>query len=371
MNKVMTDPYSPFQRQLLKLRRRYRSYLKSLPDNFYRLVGDWDFVFGKNRFLGEYFCFWLGHTLGIDDEELLQKASLGALFGRAFVAIQDRLMDEEKTYHPELDLLKNLFFQKFIKNFQQLLPLDHRFWIYFEKYYREYITGNYLELERRRSGTTQFPKTALSKIYRKTAIAKIPVAILALKAGKEKEIQPLNRALNMAITGIQICDDTIDWEEDLANQNFTYPLILAIELMRAEASLLLNLPLMRENIAEIFLLFGLADGLLTLSNCYLELAKKYISHLDQSPIFSHLDFLISRHKKVCRSLSEERKKASFCWTEPNYVKIAGSDEPILSIEKEKYLHFKEAVCPKKRHLDRQKILGRLQDILKEAEKLPR
>ena len=60
-----------------------------------------DYLVGKERFLGDYYAVWLSEIIGIDYQEIIVNLGVSYLFGRSFVIAQDQILDNPANFNQE------------------------------------------------------------------------------------------------------------------------------------------------------------------------------------------------------------------------------------------------------------------------------
>lgn len=101
-----------------------------------------------------------------------------------------------------------------------------RFFERLEAYLQEASTAE-RALWRHRGSVMRFTDDDLENLGRKNAVMKTAPAALAAVSGRWDLLPTAEAAFQDIAVAVQLVDDLLDWEEDLLEHNFTYPLTLA------------------------------------------------------------------------------------------------------------------------------------------------
>lgn len=262
--------------RLLALHGRYTAYLAELATPLGNISLDVDLLFGKERLFGEYYAFWLGEILGLNDDDILQEAAFGSLLGRAFVVVQDRVLDALGRADPHLVVLGGVFLSDFLDIFGSLLRGQPQFRERMRKWIHESAAANLREQREHREKLSPFSTRDFLGLGLKSGLIHIPVEALGLLASRKDAIEPLSQAMDLALLSIQICDDIADWRQDLSRQNFTYPLTVALQMIYGtdvrQQSVAENI----EAVPRALFFSGLAERLLNVSMACAILARNTV-----------------------------------------------------------------------------------------------
>jgi hypothetical protein len=246
-----------------------------------------DHLFGRRRFLGEYYCFWLGDTLGIRDNELIDDLTVATALGRASAVLHDVMADltipATRRYRQYAATLR----QAAVDRFASAVPDKRVFGRYARLYFKRSTTADETERRRHWNRLSPFTPADMAVLGQKTSACFIPAVALCLMSGQPESIPRFERFIEARNAAIQIWDDLADWREDLAVGNLTLPLTIGLRLMGLNSS---TLPLTRQGrerlqrrLAAVVSQTGMIQALLQLSDVYLALALSLVSDRPQLP----------------------------------------------------------------------------------------
>ncbi len=301
--------YELYENALPVLREMCLSYINTFPPHVVELVRriPFDDLIGCRKYLGEYYSFWLGETLSIPDQEILLDAGLASFLGRSYVVIQDLLIDDYKNHDPNLIFSIGLFLASSIEEYLSIVPAPSKFLQSFHGLLSTFIEANIVDQRKHRHLLSPFDDTAILELGEKTCVANCTVVALSLFAEKEFAIEPISNVINRSIIGLQICEDIMDWEEDLIRENHTLPVTLSIqmfikdcpqladELLEAPATFVNDL---RQQIYHPDTL----EQLLHEANKHFSIAINDLSQFSSSPIDDHLRAAIKRNNNLLEVL---------------------------------------------------------------------
>jgi hypothetical protein len=186
--------------------------------------------------LSHYLPFWLDEALS---EGRLRSAArqmaLANRFGQFFCLLRDVVIDRGDSEHFGVLLPADALFFQFVYRYQLLFPVDEPFWQYFERYWTEYL--NALAWEQRSCRRPRrYDHGDAVWWARKLSPIKICCAGMALLARRGEVLPNLEGLIDDLHIGWQVWDDLQDWEEDLSQGHWTWPLSLARERLHGPPS---------------------------------------------------------------------------------------------------------------------------------------
>ncbi|AJS57385.1 class 1 isoprenoid biosynthesis enzyme [Paenibacillus sp. IHBB 10380] len=164
-----------------------------------------------------YICyllpFWMKETSTLSNEDY-RKLSLGNVFAMLYFFIQDDLMDEPSNSDRSQLILSNLFYLHFLDIYRSYFASDSPFWTYFNQYIREWSDG--LTNENHKDYFQSDP----SMIAKKSAPLKLSSTGILLLSGQNDLIPTVSDLVERVLITLQMSDDWVDWQEDLADGNY-------------------------------------------------------------------------------------------------------------------------------------------------------
>lgn len=165
------------------------------------------------------FPWWLEKTLQQNPDTAFQADSVySTINGYYHIRLIDNLMDRHATV--ELTLLPALgfFHSQFQTPYQRYFDHRHPFWGFFER-----VWFRSAEVTIRDARLTDLTQDDFSRVAaKKTCAAKIPVAAVCYKYGREDLIAPWSQFLDAFGRWHQMWNDVIGWRSDLKNQTRTF-----------------------------------------------------------------------------------------------------------------------------------------------------
>jgi hypothetical protein len=210
-----------------------------------------------NVYLHFPFCFREAFTT-VAIEDLRTIALSGALW-MSYMRAQDDTIDKPEAVDPILLFLRDLYLRESIHLLYEIFPGDSAFWSSYSKYFDEYARSVLCEKENHSSVESRYNADEFHRLAKgKAAMAKYPVAALAVLSGEEEKMLLLTESLDWFHVGYQYWDDLIDWKEDLANSR--YSLLLARALDHLTPQMRAAPPgQLREKIGPVVYYSGLAE----------------------------------------------------------------------------------------------------------------
>jgi hypothetical protein len=271
------SPVTPFlsppaEAQLQRVRERYLGLGNALvPGGLATLELPIDYLFGQERFLGEYYCYWLGPTLGIHNSDLLAELTIATVFARAHAVLNDAMADAPRPPEPARIFASSLFLADALRRFAAIVPDQVAFWRHASRLLRLGSHLDRMERELHWNRLAEFHASDMKLLARKTSICFLPAVVLCLRAGVRQQLPLLFRAIEARNAAIQIRDDLCDWRDDFAAHNYTLPITLAMASFSAFPAAGTAAPeaMPPERVADGLYGTGLVEALLRLSDLYL------------------------------------------------------------------------------------------------------
>lgn len=197
-------------------------YLSSMP------------LFGRTSPVGDHLPFWLAESLGVVDDTTVNALGTATILGNAHIVIQDNIIDRQAHPDPQLVCLSNLLLARSLALFYSVVPSPAQFSSYVEHFLEQYSDAVLWENQHRGKVRKSFCAEDFTRVSWKGAPAKICVAAVALVAGEAGRIDRLSKAVDSFSLATQLLDDVRDWEEDIDNGIYSYPVTLAIRRLTPE-----------------------------------------------------------------------------------------------------------------------------------------
>jgi hypothetical protein len=223
-----------------------------------------------NVYLHFPFCFReVFTTVAVEDVRTI--ALSGALW-MSYMRAQDDTIDRPGGVDSALLFLRDLYLRESVQLLYGMFPCGSRFWTFYSEYFDEYARSVLCEKDNHSSIESRYDAAEFHRIAEgKAAMAKYPVAALAVLSGEDEKMLLLTESLDCFHVGYQYWDDLIDWKEDLANSK--YSLLLARALERIAPGMRPAPPdELREVIGRVVYYSGLAEEQLIWSFRYLDRA---------------------------------------------------------------------------------------------------
>lgn len=185
-----------------------------------------------NVYLHFPFCFAdVFPNVPTDD---LRTLSLSGVLWMSYMRAQDDAIDRPGTADPSLLFLRDAYMRESLHLLYKLLNWDSRFWSLYSTYFDEYARSVLDEQDKNLYMNVTEEASFHSIAKGKAAMAKYPVAALAILSGREDKLPLLAESLDCFHVGYQYWDDLVDWKEDFAAQKYSPLLARAIALIPAE-----------------------------------------------------------------------------------------------------------------------------------------
>ncbi|WP_256759392.1 class 1 isoprenoid biosynthesis enzyme [Cohnella sp. WQ 127256] len=166
-----------------------------------------------------YICFLLPEWLKeqtASTERLCRDLAIGNVFAMLHYFLLDDVMDEGAGFHRAevrsslvlSQLLQDLFRQRYHRH----LPVDSPFWVYYQSYIVDWASAVSQE------GTQLAEPDDPGQLARKSAPVKLCVAGMLLLSGQQELIPDLEKAIDLVLATLQLSDDWVDWQGDLADE---------------------------------------------------------------------------------------------------------------------------------------------------------
>ena len=179
-----------------------------------------------NVYLYFPFCFAdVFPNAAIDD---LRTLSLSATLWMSQMRARDDALDRPGTADPCVLFLRDAYLRESLHLLYRFIPSDCKFWSLYSTYFDEYARAVLQEQDENLYADATDDATFHRIAKGKAAMAKYPVAALAVLSGPEDKLPLLAEALDCFHVGYQYWDDLIDWKEDLETSKYSLVLARAI-----------------------------------------------------------------------------------------------------------------------------------------------
>jgi hypothetical protein len=308
MDKYMKkiQPFADFKGEMTELEERYHTFLDSLPANLAE-SGNTQFYERARRRENNpcivfYIPFWFAELFGIEDEDATKEIAMGNFYLYHYVTLKDDALDKKtvntKPYLQLSDILLKkalgIYFQFAHKN-RVLLSFKNLVyqWDQAEAY-----------LIRHQDRTLPYTPKDFEMMGKKAAMIKMCLPMFYEKQDSHILLN-VEKATDLAASGLQLMDDFLDWREDFEGGLYTYPLWLATSSHRQVVQN--NNGYKQPNLAEILYLGGVAEHILEKSNNYLYLSEDIFANLDGGYWVNFLDFTIRQNSSLVDTIQSKRQ----------------------------------------------------------------
>lgn len=152
--------------------------------------------------------------------------SLSGVLWMSYMRTQDNTIDTGGHADAVALFLRDIYLRESVHILHSMFPVCSAFWDFYSTYFDEYARAVLREQEHRfpaddvQHYETEYPAIAKGK----AAMAKYPVAALAVLSGDSSALPLLCESLDCFHIGYQYWDDLVDWREDLSARQYT-PLV--------------------------------------------------------------------------------------------------------------------------------------------------
>jgi hypothetical protein len=190
-----------------------------------------------------------------------------------YMRVRDDTIDKTERANPRLLFVADLYAREATHILYRMFPHNSKFWQYYATYFDEYARAVLNEQYGHSSLNAAYDVAEFHRIAKgKAAMAKYPVAALAILDGQEDKIRFLAESLDCYHVGYQYWDDLVDWKEDLANSMISLLLARALEHITVTEARLIAPEELREKIGRVIYYSNLATEQLDRSYDWLERA---------------------------------------------------------------------------------------------------
>ncbi len=247
---------------------------------------------------GEIGKLFIRYFSGLTDNFLI-KLEIAANYYYYSLLATDKMIDEiNSSINKEALLLSFLLREKSLHDLYHLFESGNHYWIYFEKYYKEYLVAISFEINDRYRNNCDITIEEMEFLYAgKAALAKALITAMALKVNNLQIIEPIEKSIDYYHIALCLYDDLQDWKEDWNNDNHSYLLKQVFK----------NNNLSKENTPNIKLIgkyiffSGEAINILDLAIDYHQKAINIINYIDCQDWKDE----INRHRQKCMDYKED------------------------------------------------------------------
>ena len=267
------------------------------------------YLIGRRRFLGNLYIPLISEILEVEDEKIIQEIGVSSLFGRAFVIIQDQMLDNLKKPNPKYITIAPILLYEFTKRINKSSNnvLDEEM----QTILLKAMQANVDENIKHRDNIASYSQNDLKNLGTKTGLIRIPVYAMCHIAKKINLYNNLSRITENILVAIQIADDICDIEEDFSDGNYTIPITQGF-LFSGEKKLSLD------NVYKGLLLSGLFELLINYSLDLLNLAQKNTTKItSKTHTESFLTGLIGNITKVKKEILKLKQTEGLPMLLPN------------------------------------------------------
>jgi hypothetical protein len=179
-----------------------------------------------NVYLYFPFCFAdVFPNLAIDNLRML---SLSATLWISQMRARDDALDRPGTVDPYVLFLRDAYLRESLHLLYRFIPSNSKFWSLYSTYFDEYASAVLQEQDNNVYADAIDDASFHCIAKGKAAMAKYPVAALAVLSGPEDKLPLLAEALDYFHIGYQYWDDLVDWKEDFETSKYSLVLARAI-----------------------------------------------------------------------------------------------------------------------------------------------
>ena len=284
------------------LKKKYYKFIESLPDSIGLQNSYVDRLYGRDKFFGEYFGYWLSELYEIKDQEFIRELSFGSILLRSYIFMQDDIFDGDLEKSPNNILLADYFLTKSIEVFYSLVANSNLFWKKFNSFFEDYIGAN-IKFSQHIMYYSKYTIDDFEKYVEKISLIKLPLFVIKENSSLKSSninIYPLIKHLSIAF---QFSDDLCDWKKDYLSGYFTYPITLLMGILK-------NYKLEEKKGSEYLALMRTIIGSSNFSNIFFELIefhlRKSIEYISNTPQICLYKFLIG----ILNSIHNEQERIS-------------------------------------------------------------
>jgi hypothetical protein len=221
-----------------------------------------------------HFPFCFREAFAAVEIEDLRAIALSGILWMSYMRAQDDTIDKAgETLNTNFLFLRDLYLRQSLHLLYGIFPQNSPFWNFYAAYFDEYARSVLCEKANHSSIESTFDDAEFHKIAKgKAAMAKYPVAALAVASGEGEKMPFLTESLDCFHVGYQYWDDLVDWKEDLASSKYSLLLTRALEPVAPEIRTVPGQ--LRENIGRVIYYSGLAEEQLDRSFQWLERAHE-------------------------------------------------------------------------------------------------
>ena len=207
----------------------------------------------------------MSELLEVQNEKIIQEVGVASLFGRAFVIIQDQMLDNLKKPNSEYITTAPILLFEFTRRINRTVDgvLNKKT----QTILLKAMQANVDEDIKHKHNIASYSQNDLQNLGVKTNLIKIPVYTMCHIANKLNLRNSLSKVAENILVAIQIADDICDIKEDFDNGNYTIPITQGLLFSSKKK---LNL----DNIYKGLILSGLFELLANYSLHLLILAQK-------------------------------------------------------------------------------------------------
>jgi len=149
------------------------------------------------------------------------KVATATLFGYLYIRIQDNVLDEPEMFDTSYLLVGNELVAEFFAAYHSLFESGHRFWDYLRQFWRSTSNNTLWEWLTCNDRLREFGPSDMAKVGGKLDGAKISIAAVCLKAGKEPDIPRYCEVMDDLNIASQLHNDVVSFVKDLRHRYYT------------------------------------------------------------------------------------------------------------------------------------------------------
>lgn len=231
--------------------------------------------------------FWLEQAFDLD-RHTCRLFAVGNAFWLLYFFLQDEVMDSSPgECKGHLLPLGNLLLLDALAPYRSSLGSTSPFWLLMRRYITEWAESVSWEREEHWGQARDFAEGDLLRLARKAAPLKIPCAALALLAGREEAVAPLEEMMDNLLVTFQLADDLRDWRDDLARGIYTHFLTRVM----ADRGICPPAPLTEDDVEKSLFVGTVLDEAVDSMAQYTRQAMESISALHAPYLKAYLAFL--------------------------------------------------------------------------------
>ncbi|HXF63136.1 MAG TPA: hypothetical protein VNK95_16035 [Caldilineaceae bacterium] len=232
-----------------------------------------------------YLPKWLGDAYGLSPETTATLV-LANVYGLAYVALQDRIADEEVAPDEQATTvcLGAAFHHLWLRQYVALCPAESRFWDCFDDYMQQWLAATAASNTPPAGDFAALLREHPARLSDRAAPLKVCCAAGALLAGRGERLPPLLQTLDHLHLAAVLVDHVHDWRGDLVAGRYNAFVHYASQTPQTRENEALN----RQRVHELLLLGDGGKGYFRTALDQLQLARRWAQQAHCPPLKDYL-----------------------------------------------------------------------------------